>query len=178
MTRSSAAIRDEDVGGEDLGGMLHELALELLRPAIGISEVGAELVDVQGEALRDRIEALAIRPSVFLATLGTAADYTGRTGFAQNLFAVAGIDSQLGTPDQFGGSGASLAILCSSDSLYAEGGAAAAKALKAAGAKQLYLAGRPGDLETSLSAAGVDGFIFAGNDINETLGQVLAFLGV
>ncbi len=130
------------------------------------------------EALRDRIEALAIRPSVFLATLGTAADYTGRTGFAQNLFAVAGIDSQLGTPDQFGGSGASLAILCSSDSLYAEGGLEAVKALKAAGAKQLYLAGRPGDLEAALTEAGVDGFIFAGNDINETLGQVLAFLGV
>ena len=129
------------------------------------------------EALRDRIEALAIRPSVFLATLGSAADYTGRTGFAQNLFAVAGIESLLGTPDQFAASGAGVAILCSSDSLYTEGGADAAKALKAAGAKKLYLAGRPGDLEASLTAAGVDDFIFAGTDITETLGQVLAFFG-
>jgi methylmalonyl-CoA mutase len=131
----------------------------------------------QLEALRDRVEALAVRPSVFLATLGTAADYAARTGFAQNLLAVAGIDSQLGTPDQFSASGASMAILCSADSLYAEGGAAAAKALKAAGAKQLYLAGRPGDLEADLTAAGVDGFLYAGNDITETLSQFLAFLG-
>ena len=131
----------------------------------------------QLEALRDRVEALAVRPSVFLATLGTAADYAARTGFAQNLLAVAGIDSQLGTPDQFSASGTSMAILCSADSLYAEGGAAAAKALKAAGAKQLYLAGRPGDLEADLTAAGVDGFLYAGNDITETLSQFLAFLG-
>ena len=129
------------------------------------------------ETLRDRVEALAVRPCVFLATLGSAADYTGRTGFAHNLFAIAGIDSQLGTPEQFADSGAGMAILCSSDSLYAEGGADAAMALKAAGAKQLYLAGRPGDLEASLNAAGVDGFIFAGIDITETLGQVLAFFG-
>jgi methylmalonyl-CoA mutase len=49
--------------------------------------------------------------------------------------------------------------------------------LKAAGAKQLYLAGRPGDLEADLTAAGVDGFLYAGNDITETLSQFLAFLG-
>lgn len=129
------------------------------------------------EALRDRVEALPVRPSVFLATLGTAADYSGRTGFAQNLFAVAGIDSQIGTPDQFAASGSRLAVVCSSDSLYAEGGVAAASLLKNAGVQQLYLAGRPGELEASLKAAGVDDYLFAGTDIIETLSQILAKLG-
>ena len=41
---------------------------------------------------------------------------------------------------------------------------AAAKALQAAGAKHIYLAGRPGEQEAALRAAGVNDFIFAGGD--------------
>ena len=41
---------------------------------------------------------------------------------------------------------------------------AAAKALQAAGARHIYLAGRPGEQEAALRAAGVGDFIFAGGD--------------
>ena len=57
-----------------------------------------------------------------------------------------------------------LACLCSSDKVYAEQAAAAAKALQAAGARHIYLAGRPGEQEAALRAAGVSDFIFAGGD--------------
>ena len=62
----------------------------------------------------------------------------------------------------FKASGAALACVCSSDKLYAQQAAGAAQALAAAGAKHIYLAGRPGDLEPVLKAAGVGDFIFAG----------------
>jgi methylmalonyl-CoA mutase len=64
----------------------------------------------------------------------------------------------------FRASGAALACLCSSDKVYAGQATAAAKALQAAGAKHIYLAGRPGEQETALRAAGVNDFIFAGGD--------------
>jgi len=61
-------------------------------------------------------------------------------------------------------SGADVACLCSSDKAYAEYAVAAAKALQAAGAKHIYLAGRPGEQEPALRTAGVGDFIFAGGD--------------
>jgi methylmalonyl-CoA mutase len=66
-------------------------------------------------------------------------------------------------------SGAALACLCSSDKIYAQQAAAAAKALQAAGAKHIYLAGRPGEQEAALRAAGINDFVFAGGDALATL---------
>jgi methylmalonyl-CoA mutase len=64
----------------------------------------------------------------------------------------------------FKASNAALVCLCSSDKVYAEHAADAAKALQAAGARHIYLAGRPGEQEAALRAAGVQNFIFAGGD--------------
>jgi methylmalonyl-CoA mutase len=64
----------------------------------------------------------------------------------------------------FKASGTDLACLCSSDKVYAGLAADAAKALHVAGAKHIYLAGRPGDREAAFRAAGVNDFIFAGGD--------------
>jgi methylmalonyl-CoA mutase len=64
----------------------------------------------------------------------------------------------------FKASGADLVCLCSSDKVYAGQAAAAAGALQAAGAKHIYLAGRPGEQEAALRAAGVHDFVFAGGD--------------
>ena len=69
----------------------------------------------------------------------------------------------------FKASGAALACLCSSDKVYAEHAAAAAKALQAAGARHIYLAGRASTQEAALRAAGVNDFIFAGGDALATL---------
>ena len=59
--------------------------------------------------------------------------------------------------------------LCSADKVYAEQATGAAKALQAAGAKHIYLAGRPGEQEAALRAAGIGHFIFAGGDALATL---------
>lgn len=127
------------------------------------------------EALRDRSDQMSKagkRPKVFLANLGTAADFTARATFAKSFFETGGIEAidTEGFSDPaalaaaFKSSGAALVCLCSSDKVYAAHAEAAVKALHDAGAKHIYLAGRPGELEAPLRAAGVGDFIFAGGD--------------
>ena len=128
------------------------------------------------ERLRDRsdeiLKSRGSRPKVFLANLGTPADFTARARFAKSLFETGGIEAVTseGLTDPatlsvaFKASGARLACLCSSDKVYADQAVTAAKALQAAGARHIYLAGRGGELEASLRAAGVNDFVFAGSD--------------
>jgi methylmalonyl-CoA mutase len=47
----------------------------------------------------------------------------------------------------------------------------AAKALQAAGARHIYLAGRGGEQEAALRAAGVNDFVYAGGDALAMLQQ-------
>jgi methylmalonyl-CoA mutase len=133
------------------------------------------------EALRDKSDAVlkarGSRPSVFLANLGTPADFTARATFAKSFFEAGGIqaiDSEGFTDPAklaaaFRASGAALACVCSSDKVYAEQAEAAAKALQTAGGKLIYLAGRPAEAEAALRAAGVAAFVFAGGDALATL---------
>jgi len=128
------------------------------------------------EVLRDRsdriLQGKGARPKVFLASLGSAVDFTARATFAKSFFETGGIEAvdTEGFSDPaalaaaFKVSGATLACVCSSDKVYAQHAVAAAKGLQAAGARHIYLAGRPGELETALRAAGVNYFIFAGGD--------------
>jgi methylmalonyl-CoA mutase len=128
------------------------------------------------EGLRDRSDEIlknrGARPKVFLANLGAPADFTARATFARSFFETGGIEAvdTEGFTDPtalaatFKASGAQLACLCSSDKIYTEQAIPAAKALQAAGAKHIYLAGRPGDQEAAFRAAGVATFIFAGGD--------------
>jgi methylmalonyl-CoA mutase len=128
------------------------------------------------ERLRDRsdeiLKSRGVRPKVFLANLGTPADFTARARFARSLFETGGIEAiaSEGLTDPatlsaaFKASDAALVCLCSSDKVYASQAATAAKALQAAGARHIYLAGRGGEREASLRAAGVNDFVFAGCD--------------
>jgi len=128
------------------------------------------------ERLRDRsdqmLKASGKRPRVFLANLGTAADFTARATFAKSFFEAGGIEAidSAGFSDSdalaaaFKGLSAPLAILCSSDKIYARLAVDAAKALNAAGAAHIYLAGRPGELEAALREAGMADFVAAGGD--------------
>jgi methylmalonyl-CoA mutase len=128
------------------------------------------------ERLRDRsdrrFQHTGARPKVFLATLGTPADFGARAAFAKSLFEAGGIEAVdgegfaelAGMADAFRASGTAMACLCSSDKVYASQAAAAAKALRAAGARHIYLAGRAGEQEAALRAAGVNGFVFVGVD--------------
>jgi methylmalonyl-CoA mutase len=133
------------------------------------------------EALRDKsdseLKSSGARPKIFLANLGTPADFTARATFAKSFFETGGIEAidTQGFTDPaalaaaFKASGAAMACLCSSGKTYAGHAEAAAKALQAAGARHIYLAGRPGGAEAALRAAGVGDFIFAGGDALATL---------
>lgn len=124
------------------------------------------------------------RPRVFTANLGTAADYTARATFTANYMAAGGIECRPAETDanrvasDFAASGATFAVICSSDTIYADQAATVAEALKRAGAVQVWLAGRPGEQEAVWRAAGIDGFIFAGDDTLATLRRLHADLGV
>ncbi len=142
------------------------------------------------EALRDAsdrvLDRTGARPKIFLANLGRLADFTARATYVKNFFETGGIAAVTNDGfasheemlSSFEASGASLACLCSSDVVYAADAAAVASALRGAGAKHIYLAGRPGELEPMLRAAGVGTFIHVGCDLLATLTAAYAILNL
>jgi methylmalonyl-CoA mutase len=122
------------------------------------------------EQLRDASDRIlarsGARPRIFLANLGSIAEFSARATFAKNFFEAGGIEaigndgfaSREAMIAAFKASGAVLACLCSSDKVYDSEAAPAARALAAAGARQIYLAGRPKD-QAGLQSAGVTGFV-------------------
>jgi methylmalonyl-CoA mutase len=144
------------------------------------------------EALRDAADrALASsgeRPSVHLAALGDLATHTARSTWITNFLAVGGVVATGGDVDgsaspleaeaRFVESGASVAVICSSDGVYAERAAATATALKEAGAARVVLAGAPGEMRDELTGAGVDEFWHVGVDVLEALTRIHADLGI
>ncbi|MCL2716383.1 MAG: methylmalonyl-CoA mutase subunit beta [Alphaproteobacteria bacterium] len=138
-----------------------------------LAEPFERLRDMSDAALR----AKGRRPAVFLAGLGTPADFTARASFAKSFFEAGGImaidsdgftdNTQLA--EAFKASRAELVCLCSQDKIYAEQAEAAATALREAGAGFIYLAGRPGEQEAAWRQAGIGGFISAGADALATL---------
>lgn len=141
------------------------------------------------EQLRDmsdrRLATTGKRPAVFLANLGTPAAFTARATFARSFFEAGGLEAldnegywEIPTlVHEYKKTGASLVCLCSSDEVYATNAADAAAALKEAGAKAIYLAGRPGEREAAYKAAGVSGFIFMGGDALTTLREAHSAIG-
>jgi len=154
----------------------------LALPRIRLAEAFEKLRDASDRM----IAAKGTRPTIFLANLGKLSDFTARTLFAKNVFEAGGIEAI--SNDGFAGrdemvaafkaSGAKLACLCSSDKIYAAEAVDAAKALTAAGASRIYLAGRPGELEAALKAAGVQDFIYVGCDVVTTLREAQSQLGL
>ncbi|HUS96881.1 MAG TPA: methylmalonyl-CoA mutase family protein, partial [Hyphomicrobiaceae bacterium] len=142
------------------------------------------------EELRDAADAVLAktgqRPRVFLANLGEIVDHNARSTWVWNFLAAGGIDAlnSDGFTDTtaavaaFKDSAASVACLCSSDAIYANEGAAAATALKAAGAKTILMVGRPGDNEPALRSAGVDDFLFAGQNEIAKLKDLHKIVGI
>ena len=117
------------------------------------------------EALRDEP---AARP-VFLATLGPVAQHTARATFATNLLAAGGVAVEVAGAtsgvDELAGryraaDSPAVACLAGSDAAYAEWGAAAADALRAAGATYVIIAGKPVDYADDACGVGVDALAF------------------
>lgn len=141
------------------------------------------------ERLRDTADAFkdkhGQRPKVFLANLGTVADFTGRATFAKNFYEAGGFEAVSGAggtdvkaiANDFKTSGAAFAVICSTDAVYATYAVDVATALKAKGATGVHLAGRGGDLEAGLKAAGVEEFIYMGCDVLGVLNALHARLG-
>ena len=144
--------------------------------AITFAPLTATRLAAPFERLRDRSDRMlndrGKRPAVFLANLGRHSDFTARATFAKSFFEAGGIEAidSEGFSDPaalaraYTASKADLVCLCSSDKVYAERGPEAARALQNAGARHIYLAGRPGDREAALKTAGVGAFIRAGDD--------------
>jgi methylmalonyl-CoA mutase len=135
------------------------------------------------EELRDasdrHLAASGSRPRVHLAVLGDLATHTARSTWITNFLAVGGIHAEGGDVDgavspieaeaRFAESGATVAVICSSDGVYAERAAATATALREAGALTIALAGAPGDRRDELDAAGVDEYWHVGVDLLDAL---------
>jgi len=139
------------------------------------------------------LAATGARPQILLAALGSAAVHNARSAFAANLFQAGGVEtvlseaagaSKTGKPDlaalaeAFTASGARAACICSSDALYATCAEETAAALKAAGARHVFLAGRPGARREAYQRAGVDAFVYAGCDALAALTTLLEQIGV
>jgi methylmalonyl-CoA mutase len=128
------------------------------------------------ERLRDMSDAVLergrSRPRVYLAALGPEPEHRRRVAFMRERLEAGGLepvyDGEAATAeeaaDRLKASAAPLACLCGADESYAGEATAFARAIKAAGAKGLALAGQPGVHEAAWRAAGVDEFIFAGSD--------------
>ena len=177
----------DEVAITDIGGVPARLA--------DIAGSGDTVEPVEFHRLSEDFETLRIfsdaclekngkRPSVFLANIGSAADFTLRSAFAKNFFEAGGIlaitgEGAVKAPDlvkAFQASGATLAVVCSSDAVYTELAADMVAALKKAGAARVYLAGKPADA-SAFSAAGVDEFIYVGCDVLQSLAHAHSVVG-
>lgn len=137
------------------------------------------------ETLRAKAEATS--PRVFFANMATLAEFGPRAQWARNLFAAGGV-AAIGPEDAhatmealidaFRASKARVAVIASTDACYAEHAENAAQRLKAAGAAWVLLAGKPGDRETALRDAGVDQFIYAGQNALKELETLHTALGI
>ncbi|HEX2653012.1 MAG TPA: methylmalonyl-CoA mutase family protein, partial [Xanthobacteraceae bacterium] len=149
-------------------------------PRIRLAEPFEQLRDISDQILAST----GSRPKVFLANLGTLSEFSARATYAKNFFEAGGIEainnngfsSMDDLAAAFRASQCRITCLCSSDDNYVRMAAEAAKALGNAGTEHLYMAGRPGDLETALAEAGVKDFIYVGCDVLGTLQRAHAIL--
>lgn len=165
------------------------------RPTPATAEASIEVLPRRrlGEAferLRDasdaHLEAKGTRPAVFMANLGKLAEYNPRATWIRNLLAAGGIEgrgeegfsSGDALAEAFAATGTQVAVICGSDAGYEALAEEAARALRAAGAACVLMAGRPGENESKYREAGVDDFLFAGQDAIEALSSLLRTLGV
>ncbi|MER5421723.1 methylmalonyl-CoA mutase family protein [Streptosporangium roseum] len=181
--------RDPITGVSEFPDLAERVPVRRARPG----RAGGVRYAQEFEALRDLADAQESRPKVFLATIGPVAAHTARASFAANLFQSGGIATVTAAPPgpgadpaavaavpgvdpgriaaAFAASGAEVACLCSSDRLYGEHAEAVAAALRQAGARKVWLAGK-GEF------AGVDANLYAGCDALGVLRTTFDDLGV
>lgn len=189
--RAIATRRETITGVTDfplLGAAMPEVARQnadlKVRAPLALSPIRwAEPFDV----LRDRAEAKTPRATVFFANLATVAEFSPRAQWSRNLFAAGGVgavgaEDAYATMDKlidaFRAAPTRVAVIASTDARYAEQAENCAQRLKAGGADWVVLAGKPGEREAALRTAGVDQFVFAGQDALKELETLHAALGL
>ncbi|MBM1170963.1 methylmalonyl-CoA mutase family protein [Microvirga arabica] len=168
------------------GATLPQLAATAAAPeAVAVAPLPSVRVAEPFERLRDRSDAYRAktgeRPKVFLANLGSIADFTARATFAKNFFEAGGMEAMMneGLTDQketeqaFIDSKAKISCICSTDEIYKLHAPATARTLQQAGTKLMFLAGRPGEDQKELTEAGITTFIFTGCDTLKILAEAL-----
>jgi methylmalonyl-CoA mutase len=157
---------------------LKQAALPVRRPAAGF------------EALRDRVERHVTSgqptPRAFLCNLGEIPKHKARASFATGFLNAGGLsaidnDGFSNVPsavEAFAAAETSLVVICGGDDQYADWIPQLVPELRARGAHQVVVAGRPGDRQASDEQAGVTGFIFMGTDVVASLQQLLDAMGV
>jgi len=171
----AAAARAEDLPGtfasllERAGAgavFRHPSARPVITPLTRrrLAEPFERLRDV-AEMRRARGEAL---PTVVVFGIGRPRDYVDRSGFARNLFEAGGFPATeiapVETPQQAAArlreGGHAIAALAAADETLERDGGAFAAALREAGARHVFLAGRPAAVPE-----GVDGVLMRGIDV-------------
>src|SRR5205823_5845181 len=126
---AEAPVQVLDLKPVPLGAPVANITYPALTP-IRLAEPFERLRDASDQVLAKT----RARPKIFLANLGTVAEFTARASFAKTFFEAGGIEAASNdgfpSPDAmvaaFKASSAELACLCSSDAVYARGGADAA----------------------------------------------------
>ncbi|MDA3962647.1 MAG: methylmalonyl-CoA mutase family protein [Planctomycetota bacterium] len=196
----AAANAVAQLNGAEAGAKLDALvaaaaagaSIGALNAALATSD-GAEIDALPVHTFAEDFERLraacdAKPPKAFLANMGPLAHHTVRASWSTNFLQAGGLDviSNDGFKEAdaaaaaFKESGASIAVICSSDKLYPDLAVPTAKALKAAGANSVILAGRPADDDTTKAwtEAGVDRFIYLGVPVLDVLTELLTKEGV
>ncbi|HET8935857.1 MAG TPA: methylmalonyl-CoA mutase family protein [Polyangiales bacterium] len=157
---------------------VQQAALPVRRPAEGF------------EALRDRVERHVASgkpaPKAFLCNLGDIPKHKARASFATGFLNAGGLSAldndgfanAQAAAQAFAAADTSLVVICGSDDQYPEWIPTLVPELRARGAKQIVVAGRPGDRQASDEQAGVTGFIFMGTDVVASLHNLLDAMGV
>ena len=140
------------------------------------------------EALRNRSDARLAstghRPRAFLAPLGPVAEHNARATWISNVLASGGIAVDNPGPIEIDGlraaavaSHARIAVLVGTDAKYAEFGGRAVQALRAAGVKQVLVAGPAKPFADAPEDERPDGFVTAEVNVIEELDKLLTVLG-
>ena len=140
------------------------------------------------EQLRDYsdiwLDAKGSRPSALLVCLGLPSDYTDRAVFAKNYLAVAGIESvqvEVGPStlsDRVRHTKSDLIVICSSGKVYSEQLQNTLKVIKSHGEGVIVLAASAGSNKNELKLSGLDLFIYANDNMLETLSKIAKRIGM
>jgi methylmalonyl-CoA mutase len=162
------------------------IAARVPAPLQPLAELWSEPLRVRRDAAPyEQLRAEAPEGKVFLANLGPLAEHNARATWVTNLLAAGGVrvESTDGHRDAaaaaeaFRASSCQVAIVCGSDRAYASTGSAVVEALIGAGARQVWLAGRPGGLAAELTKAGLHDAVYLGRDVLAVLRDIHSGLG-